>query len=139
MRKFVHRLVTGALAAAAATGMALALGAAPAHAETNLTMVTRAGNGYAANGGGVFFNATGEIFTLYDQRSDGAGVNVSYYYRTPDNIWIYPADLYYGGGAGSSKSFNKSIVDGSSVYIELCLIDSGDIKEATCTSGVAVA
>jgi hypothetical protein len=119
--------------------LALALGAAPAHAESNLTLSTKAGNGYVFNAGGVFFNATGEIFTLYDQRSDGAGVNVSYHYQRPDNIWIFPADLYHGGSAGTSKSFNMSIVDGSKVTITVCLIDNGDIKESTCSSGYAVA
>ncbi|MEU8817098.1 hypothetical protein [Actinoplanes sp. NPDC048796] len=135
----MRRLINGVLGTAAATGVALALGAAPAHAETNLTLVTKAGNGYGASGGGVFFNATGEIFTVYDQRSDGAGVNVSYHYQRPDDVWVYPADLYNGDGAGTSKSFNKSIVDGSKVYITLCLIDGGDIKEATCVSGTAIA
>lgn len=139
MRSTVQRVITGVLATASATGLALALGAAPAHAETNLTRVTKAGNGFVANAGGVFFNATGEIFTVYDQRSDGAGVNVEYHYQQPDGVWIYPADLYNGDGAGTSKSFNKSIVDGSKVYIEVCIIDNGDIKENTCASGVATA
>ncbi|MFF5078298.1 hypothetical protein ACFY36_14710 [Actinoplanes sp. NPDC000266] len=132
-------MINGVLATAAATGMALALGAGPAHAETNLTMVTKAGNGFAASGGGVFFNATGEIFTLYDQRSDGAGVHVEYHYQEPSGVWIYPADLYNGDGAGTSKSFNKSIVDGSKVYITVCLIDGGAVKSATCVSGTAIA
>ncbi|GAA0517570.1 hypothetical protein Ade02nite_84090 [Paractinoplanes deccanensis] len=139
MRKTVRRLITGVLATASATGMALALGATAAHAERNLTLVTKAGNGYGASGGGLFFNATGEIFTVYDQRSDGAGVNVEYHYQEPSGVWVYPADLYNGDGAGTSKSFNKSIVDGSTVYITLCLIDNGDIKEATCSSGTAIA
>ena len=139
MRATVQRAITGLLATASATGLALALGAAPAQAESNLTLSTKAGSGFVFNAGGVFFNATGEIFTLYDQRSDGAGVNVSYHYQKPNSVWIYPADLYHGGSAGTSKSFNMSIVDGSTVWITVCLIDNGDIKESTCSSGVATA
>jgi hypothetical protein len=139
MRATVQRAITGLLATASATGLALALGVAPAHAESNLTMSTKAGSGFVYNAGGVFFNATGEIFTLYDQRSDGAGVNVSYFYQRPDDVWFFPADLYHGGGAGTSKSFNMSIVDGSTVTITVCIIDNGDIKESTCSSGSAIA
>ena len=133
------RAITGLLATASATGLALALGAAPAQAESNLTLSTKAGSGFVFNAGGVFLNATGEIFTLYDQRSDGAGVNVRNDYQKPNSVWDYRADLYHGGSAGTSKSFNMSIVDGSTVWITVCLIDNGDIKESTCSSGVATA
>jgi hypothetical protein len=139
MRVTVQRVFTGVLATASATGLALALGAAPAHAGTNLTRLTEAGDGYTAYNASVFFNHVGEHFTLYDHKADGAGVRVSYFYQRPDDVWVYPGYLYHRGGAGTSTDFNMSILDGSTVWITVCLIDGDDLKENTCSSKDAIA
>ena len=139
MRATAQRAITGVLAAASATGLALALGAAPAHAGTDVTVMTKAGNGYAAYNASVVFTAVGEHFTLFDHEADGAGVYVSYYYQRPDDVWVFPASLYHGGGAGTSKDFNMNILDGSQVWIKVCLINGGDVKEDTCRSDDAIA
>ncbi|RAK29805.1 hypothetical protein B0I29_117131 [Actinoplanes lutulentus] len=139
MRTAFTKAITGLLAAASATILAVTLGAAPAHAETNLRLKTKAWGGYVANAGQVYFNATSEIFTLYDNASDGAGVSVSWSYEDNNGNFYYPPDLYLGTGAGTQQDFNKSITDGFEVTIMVCVIDNGSVKANTCTVGTAVA
>jgi hypothetical protein len=139
MRTTVKTVITGLLAAASATAVAVTLGAVPAQAQTNLRLKTKAWGGYAANAGSVFFNADGEIFTLYDNLADGAGVSVSWSYVDKGGNEYFQPDLYWGGGAGTQHDFNKSVTDGYKVNIMVCVIDNDDVKANTCVVGSAVA
>ncbi|MEV0646251.1 hypothetical protein AB0I28_13400 [Phytomonospora sp. NPDC050363] len=118
------------LLATTAAALAISLAAAaPAHAGTNGDAGTIGSGSFTANAGTLFFAHDGEIFYVEDNHADGAGV-IAYW-------WIgstYQGEMYNGGGANTSKTFNKSVTDGLQVRFQVCVSDNGSVKTGTCSA-----
>ncbi|XVU21344.1 hypothetical protein ACQPZJ_29230 [Actinoplanes sp. CA-054009] len=136
MRRYARRLLSGLAATATAVGLATALGATPAHAQTDGDAYTKywIAKGYIAHAGYVYFTALGEKFTLFDSDADGAGVSVQYYVNG-----AYREELYLGTGNGTDKTFDRSFAEGAAIRFRVCLIDNDVIQEPTCAWGGATA
>ena len=134
VHRIIRRIVGGMVASITAFGLVTALGAAPAQAQTNLSAYSVAANGYASEAGVTRFTAYGDKITLFDQDVDGAGVHGDWYYED-ENDEMYPQnDLYWGGGGGTSHTWDFNIPEDVTVTVIVCLKDNGAIMLATCAT-----
>jgi hypothetical protein len=134
LRTTIRRALAGLAATTAAITMATTLGATPALATDDSACTIGLLGFYDYCAGVASFEDYGEVFTLEDRYADGAGVLVQWYKND-----VRQADLYWGGGAGTSKTFNRSAAEGTEIDFRVCVIDDGYLMTSTCSWGSGVA
>ncbi|WP_045743959.1 hypothetical protein [Actinoplanes rectilineatus] len=115
-----------------AIGLATALGATPAQAQSNVTAYSNARGGYTSQAAVTRFTAYGDKITLFDQAADGAGVHGDWFYTDVNGREYEQTDLYWGGGAGTSHTWDFDIPENVIVTVIACIRDNGDIIVVTC-------
>jgi len=129
MRIRAGRVLTRLAALAGAVALAATVGAAPASASADGFAYTEFYGKFDSYAGTAYFQAYGDKFILEDRYADGAGVF----------LWYLVAGstahtLYWGGGAGTSHTFNLEFAENKQVQFYVCLQDDGVIQTHTCSA-----
>ncbi|WP_369175735.1 hypothetical protein [Streptomyces mutabilis] len=122
------RKVSSVLAAASlASGLLWVSGEVPASAATAKCRPLESAIGQTAK---VCFASYGEVLTVYDTARDGksAAANLSYSGQSGGGFY------WNSNGAGTKKTFNLSIKDGTKVKIRVCRGPYKNYAKTTCNS-----
>ncbi|MFI6409181.1 hypothetical protein [Streptomyces sp. NPDC050548] len=126
MSKLRRHLMSGAGVASALTGLLLYAASPASAARANAETV--AWDKYVDSAGSMYFESYGDHFGVCDNKADGAGV-IGYWKVGASGT---EHSIYDGNGFGNCAYEDHNVSETSTVYIQVCLRDDGDVKEATC-------
>jgi hypothetical protein len=118
--------MSGAGVASALTGLLL-YAASPAAAARAYSDTVASGS-YVDSAGSMYFESYGDHFGVCDNKADGAGA-IGYWKVGASGT---EHSIYDGNGFGTCAYEDHNVSETSTVYIQVCLRDDGDVKEATC-------
>ena len=123
-------MLTRITGAASAAVLGAVLIATPAQAS-DAGACTQAQSPYKFCAGAVQFEDNGDYFYLYDHEADGAGVHLMW-----SKGGVEQTPIYYGGGAGSYRKFQRNAPKGTSMRFSVCIETNNTVFVMTCSNPV---